>query len=132
MKKKAIHSLVVVAFAIFSLQSLSAGNFQKLSTGCLARCPSCQHTCRAVPVTYNIKKSAYEISYKQICIPAITFPWQKCCEPRCGKVITVKKLHKVSYECERCGCKWKIEPCGCSSYTSSLNTVEKVKVRRGN
>lgn len=131
MKKKITHSLVAAAAAIFALQNALAGGFHQLQTGVLVRCPSCNHTCKPEYITKKVKKTTYEVECKQICIPAVTFPWQKCCEPRCGKVITVKKLKKVSYQCERCGCKWKIEPCGCDSCTSK-GPVHAAKVKIDN
>lgn len=131
MKMKAIHALLAIALAVTVMQGAPASDYHNgKSVGCNAKCPSCRHICRAYPVTNKIKKSYFEVSCKQICIPAITFPWQKCCEPRCGKVITVKTLKKVSYSCERCGYKWKIEPCGCGSCTSSPMTAKKVEAAR--
>jgi len=80
-----------------------------------SRCPTCDKICHAEIVPTKEKKTTWDVECEDICIPAITFPWQKCCQPRCGKVITVNRLKKIEYECESCGCKWSIEslPCEC-------------------
>jgi len=84
---------------------------------CESRCPTCDKICRAEVVPTKEKKTTWDVECEDICIPAITFPWQKCCQPRCGKVITVNRLKKIEYECESCGCKWSIEslPCDCGN-----------------
>lgn len=76
-------------------------------------CPKCHHAvCCPEAVTEKEKKHCWDVECKEICIPAITFPWQKCDgSPRCGKVITVRVLKKHEYECEKCGTKWNIESC---------------------
>jgi hypothetical protein len=78
-------------------------------------CPQCDHSvCHAVPETTKQEKHCWQVECKEICIPAIKWPWSPCCEPpRCGKVKMVKVLKKVEYECERCGYRWEIQcsPC---------------------
>jgi hypothetical protein len=82
-------------------------------------CPECGcAVCRPVQVPVKEKQHCWEVECKQICIPAVRWPWESCCEPpRCGKVKTVKVLKKVEYECTKCGYKWEIQavdccPCG--------------------
>lgn len=94
-------------------------------------CATCA-TCRAEIETKKVEKTCFETECKQICVPKITFPWQKhcahddcdsgcensgCCDaacavPECGRVINVNTLKTRKYECEQTGCKWIIEP-GC-------------------
>ena len=58
-------------------------------------------------------KSCYNVGCKDICIPKVTFPWQKCCTPQCGKVISVRELKKVEYKCPSCEYTWKVVSTGC-------------------
>lgn len=75
-------------------------------------CPHCSKPCYAVPEVVKVEKPFWKVEHKEICIPAIKFPWSKCCEPpRCGRVITVKVLEQDKRECEKCGYKWEIPPC---------------------
>ena len=72
-------------------------------------CPDCGYkVCQAIPEVKKVKKSYFEVECKDICIPKFRLPWQMCCEPKCGKVKTVKVLKKKSIECEKCGYKWEI------------------------
>lgn len=83
-------------------------------------CNSCSHgckTCRLYVETLKQKKHCYFFECKDICIPPVRFPWQKCCELKCGKIKTVRVLKKHNYTCEKCGYKWTVEDlCGsCNS-----------------
>jgi hypothetical protein len=73
-------------------------------------CPCCDHAvCLPVPETTTETKHGWQVECKELCIPAIQWPWLHACAlPRCGRVKTVKVLKKVEYECERCGYKWEI------------------------
>lgn len=73
---------------------------------CGTCCPSCHSYCQLTVTPDVEEKSCWEIECEEICIPAIRFPWEKCCEPKCGTVITVKKLKKVTYECPTCKYEW--------------------------
>lgn len=109
-------TLAVLALALLS-QSALAGRH------C---CPDCgAKTCVAIPETKTEKKSCYKTECKDICIPKFRFPWQMCCTPKCGKVITVKVLKKVDYECKKCGYTWEInEVCSCTSDGCTTIPVE--------
>lgn len=78
------------------------------------KCPQCHKTCHVTVEPIKIKKECWDVECEEICIPAITFPWEKCTTPKCGRVISVKKLKIHTYECDGCGYKWKIDqkPCG--------------------
>jgi hypothetical protein len=56
----------------------------------------------------KIEKSGFEVESEHICVPKVKFPWQKCCTPRCAKVICVHRLKKETKECgEKCVIKWE-------------------------
>lgn len=80
---------------------------------CPPQCPNCKAYCKFEMVDGKEEKSCWCVERKAICIPRITFPWQKCCEPKCGRVKWVKVLKEMTYECDRCQCKWTVveEPC---------------------
>tara|TARA_R110002111_G_scaffold67_2_gene634 strand:+ start:63687 stop:64145 length:459 start_codon:yes stop_codon:yes gene_type:complete len=83
------------------------------NNGCSQGCK----TCRLHMETLKVKKYCFNIECKDICIPPVRFPWQKCCELKCGKIKTVRVLKKHEYTCEKCGYKWTVENlCGdCNS-----------------
>jgi hypothetical protein len=85
---------------------------------CCEQCGRPRLTCTVEEKAEKVKKSCWEVKCKEICIPAVTFPWQKkhgCCRPaRCGKVRIIHVLEKKEYEVEQCRCKWNLEPtCEC-------------------
>ncbi len=83
-------------------------------------------TCRMHVETLKVKKHCYNVECKDICIPPVRFPWQKCCTLKCGKIKTVRVLKKQNYTCEKCGYKWTVE-CQCSACSSGNcdTTVQK-------
>jgi hypothetical protein len=69
------------------------------------------------------KKTCFDVEEKAICIPPITFPWEKsqgkgkggdcAVGPRCGKVKIVRVLVKQQYECAQCKYTWTaVSLCG--------------------
>jgi hypothetical protein len=75
--------------------------------------------CVGAPEKKTIKKETWEVEREEICIPRLTFPWQACRGPKCGRVISVKKLKRSEYECETRGYKWTIhEKPGCPQLPS--------------
>ena len=109
-------------------------------------CSSCCPKCKLSIDKEAVKKHFYEVECKTICIPKVTFPWQK---PRCNKcdggcdtgrcdcpvpckgahVRTVKVLHKFEYECERCKYKWTpvCLGCDCTSKTDQPEATAEEK-----
>jgi hypothetical protein len=90
----------------------------------------CRPVCKVVPN----EKTCYEVVCKQICIPAIRFPWDKCCTPKCGKVRTVHRLATRTYQCgEKVVWEWNIEAdcpqagtydsCGATKPASAYDTL---------
>ena len=53
---------------------------------CDVHCPRCQGTCELSVSKEEVKKHCWDVECKTICIPRITFPWQKCgdCGTCCG------------------------------------------------
>ncbi len=81
----------------------------------LHHCPLPDKTCVLSSEPTEVKKSCYRVECRDVCIPSIRFPWQKCVDsPRCGKVIRVKVLVDDSRSCPDCKHDWNIVPiCGC-------------------
>lgn len=81
------------------------------------RCSQGCKTCRLYVETLKVKKHCYFFECKDVCIPPVRFPWQKCCDLKCGKVKTVRVLKKHEWKCDKCGYKWTVEDlCGsCNS-----------------
>lgn len=78
-------------------------------------CPACNYVCEFSATKTKEEKHCYEVDCKPICIPRVTFPWEKghgqgkcgdCSPARCAQVKVVKVLEKHTYECSRCKCKW--------------------------
>jgi hypothetical protein len=84
------------------------GGCSKCSSGRCPRvqCPSCEKYCKVESEIVKEKKYGWDVECKPICIPKVTFPWQKCCEPKCAKMKYVRVLKKEEYECEHCQYKF--------------------------
>jgi hypothetical protein len=79
----------------------------------------CCHSCGRKVCYPEIKmkkepRRCWEVERKEICIPAIQFPWMHCSQLRCGRVRVVNVLVEKDYEVEKCGYDWKIlcKDCG--------------------
>lgn len=109
--------LGVLILALVAVTGVSAYSLDADCQRCQTSCNSCQAICRPHAEIKKIKKTCFDVECEQICIPAIRFPWQKCREPQCGRVITVHRLKKREYDCgEKCVTKWNIE-CSCGRCT---------------
>jgi len=80
---------------------------------CPPRCPNCKAYCKFEWVDAKESKSCWCIERKAIVIPKITFPWQKCSEPKQARIKWVNRLKEMEYECARCKCKWTVEELPC-------------------
>lgn len=82
--------------------SVHAGDWFPWGAKCMEKfcCPEAE--------IVKTEKSCWNVEMKEICIPAIRFPWTKDCEVRCGKVRRVKVLKKRTHTVEQCGYKWNI------------------------
>lgn len=66
-------------------------------------------------------RHCWEVEKKDVCIPAVRFPWMDCGQFRCGRVRKVNVLVEKDYEVDTCKYDWKIlckrcggtaQPCG--------------------
>jgi hypothetical protein len=124
-----IHIISTITALLLMSQVSWAGEKACSDKGKKKVCPdSSNKVCEAVPVTKSVKKSAYEVECKEICIPSYTFSFslgklcglkcdtkdEKNCgregQPKkCGRVKTVKVLKKVDGKAgEKCTYEWKI------------------------
>jgi len=83
--------------------------------------PSCQK-CQAaqaapeVPCQYcelktkkvEVEKSGFKIEQKEVCVPAVRYPWMKCNPPKRSRVRTVNVLKKHKSKGEKCEYKWSV------------------------
>jgi hypothetical protein len=119
--------ILVVAVAMSSTAMTWAGDLptdkSHCDKGCRVRCPNCCHECVFSAEKAKETKSCYDVECKEICIPRIVFPWQKCgcgkggkgcgdgksgcCSHHNGaKSKSVRVLVKYEYECSVCAYKW--------------------------
>ena len=72
------------------------------------KCPKCnQDSCYPTCEKKKVKKTCFEVDQKVVCIPRVTFPWQKCFKG-CAKTRTVNVLGVKEYECDECKFTWKL------------------------
>ncbi|MCA9267220.1 MAG: hypothetical protein KDA41_02055 [Planctomycetales bacterium] len=95
----------------------------------------CEH-CTPVVQSKTVEKHCWEVRCKEVCIPAVTFPWEVghgkkgegvCCwGGRCGKVRTVHHLWQHKYKCEECKCEWNVDggKCGKAPLTEADAVVD--------
>lgn len=76
---------------------------------CEGECCGVDYECLIFADTDKATKECFLVECKPICIPPVTFPWQKksCCEPVKGKVKFVRV--PVLYEYEECECVFEHE-----------------------
>lgn len=85
----------------------------------IAGCHCCRNDCQVtgycVPEVKKEKvvEEGWDVECKQICIPPVHCPFSNSCEPKCGKVIAVRKLVPDEIECgEECLLSYKlVDPC---------------------
>ncbi len=96
-------ALLAAALAISPATEAVAGNTPT------ARCHVCgQKVCYPETKVEKETRHCWEVERKEICIPAIRFPWMKCGPLHCGRVRTVNVLVAKDYESEKCVYEWKI------------------------
>lgn len=113
--------------AAILLLNLSFGLVEAGDVSCDECSSACGTCCEKVCVTHAKpgKESRYcwEVECKEVCIPAVRFPWEcckkngcdSCCAdcrvPKCGRVRCVRKLKLVEYECDVCEYEHEIVCC---------------------
>jgi len=99
----------------------------------IVACPHCAAPCTPVVKKDEETKHCFGVQCKKLCIPRVTFPWQKCrashaCDsccadgscgdrcppPRCGRTKTVKVLMQREYKCPVCKYTFEVKT-SCSS-----------------
>jgi hypothetical protein len=113
MREKGIFAMVA---AIIMIASVTNAGVRDNSCDCTSK--TCKVEIEYVPVI----KECYKTECKEICIPAVRFPWESCCTPKCGKVITIKTLKKETYQCgTKQVCKWSVVPTSCSTSSCAFD-----------
>lgn len=98
-------ALALLAAALF-VTPTSKGVADNFPTACCHVCG--QKVCYPEAKVEKETRHCWEVECKEICIPAIRFPWMKCGPLHCGRVRAVKGLVAKDYECEKCVYEWKI------------------------
>ena len=101
-----MNKLTVIVVLLF----LSFGTFRiARATGPICHPPVCGKTCSPQARMVEDEQPCYRIERREICIPEVTFPWQKCCgPPKCGRVICVNKLEQDTRTVRKCEYTWPI------------------------
>ena len=71
-------------------------------------CQSCGGACVLKAEVVTEDETCYDVECKDVCIPAIRFPWDSCREPKCGRVRRVATLKTDSRETKACKYEWVI------------------------
>lgn len=72
------------------------------------RCPKCHNDfCTLKCKNVVVDKKCFDVDQKIVCIPRITWPWQKCCNP-CARTRTVNVLGIKKYQCCECKYIWSV------------------------
>lgn len=99
-----------------ALALLAAVLFLQATNDCSASgnppSPSC-HSCGRKVCCPEVKvkketRHCWEVECKEVCIPAVRFPWMDCGQFLCGRVRKVNVLVEKDYEVDKCEYKWKI------------------------
>ena len=72
-------------------------------------CPQCDcDFCELKVSKTKDKKKYFEVTQKEVCIPAVRLPWKKNCPPTRSKVRVINVLSTKTYECPGCKYEWKV------------------------
>ena len=73
------------------------------------KCPECEcDQCVLKVEQADVKKTCFKVEQKEVCIPAVTLPWQKCCPKTTSKMRVVNVLKKHTYKCKECSYSWNV------------------------
>jgi len=70
--------LAIAWMSAWSVAQAGDGCDGKTGCGCHVQCPRCSAPCEMAVTKDKEEHSCWEVECKTICIPRITFPWQKC------------------------------------------------------
>jgi len=77
--------------------------------GAKVACPECDSDfCQLKVSKGKEEKKCFEVTQKEVCIPAVRLPWKKCCPLPKSKVRVVNVLKTKKYECPKCNYEWKV------------------------
>ncbi|MEM9410809.1 MAG: hypothetical protein AAGA30_06825 [Planctomycetota bacterium] len=89
-------------------------NGRRVKKAC-RKCPKCQHdVCVLKSEQAKVDKKCFDIDQEVVCIPRITFPWQKCPQT-CAKTRIVNRLKVKKHQCCECQYTWELQENNCSS-----------------
>lgn len=81
-------------------------------------CPECgnqfevpQEYCDFKVTDSTEERTCFKTEQKTVCIPPVTFPWQKCGPVRCAKTRSVKVLTTHKFKCPVCKYSWEVKKC---------------------
>ena len=73
----------------------------------------CQHcgakVCSVESSVGKEEQLAFEVKPKDICVPPIMLPWEKCISNRCGKVREICVLEETKTEKDVCEYEWSVK-----------------------
>jgi len=95
---KTIYAATAIVFAFAN--SALAGEF-----GCPC-CQSCGGACALTARQVEEDEACYDVECKEVCIPAVRFPWERCRTPKCGRVRLVAKLKEDKTKKTTCKYEW--------------------------
>ena len=84
--------------------------------GCHLHCPRCNHVCKLHVEQEKETRTCFNVECEPICIPPVTFPWEKCCPIKPARVKYISVLKAEEYECDVCRYNWtpeEVPACGC-------------------
>ncbi len=117
---------LLIALSSTSEAGIFGGKCKPTGSCDTVACAPCHYTCCPELKTVKVKKHCWETECEPVCIPRVQCPlfnfFRKTdCDPcteilfngrslngRCADVRVVKKLKKVSYECEKCVVEWNV------------------------
>ncbi|HEX6987421.1 MAG TPA: hypothetical protein VF170_18730 [Planctomycetaceae bacterium] len=71
-------------------------------------CPHCRcgRACVLKVEQVDAEEDCYEVECEEVCIPAVTFPWESCRTPKCGRSRVVARLTEESRPTKECEYEW--------------------------
>lgn len=107
-----------VALVVMSANGAIAGEF-----GCPC-CQSCGGACVLKVEQVEEEETCYEVECKEVCIPAVRFPWDRCRTPKCGRVRVVSKLKEDKTTKTACKYEWVLTCSRCGRPAAAIETKD--------
>ncbi len=87
-------------------------------------CQSCGGTCVLKAEQVEEDETCYDVECKEVCIPAVRFPWETCRTPKCGRVRLVTKLKEDKRKTTTCKYEWVLTCPRCGRRAASSKQEE--------